>query len=330
MGLDYRERWHTDVEYRRESFVSMRKTLNKRFPTLNLGGDDPDQVPGTVSIAFGTPLLAGIFGLDLHYMADNWLANAVTSCTDEQAAAMEVPVLEDSPVFQDLMRQMDEIEQRYGQIEGVLDFDGALNTAFRVRGQDIFVDMITDKDRAYHVLNVATESILKLVDAVHARQIASGVERNFFVTSNCVVNMLSGEHYEEFVLPCDQRLGEHFDHFGVHNCAWDASSYLDGYAQIDNLAYLDFGIESDLVKIRRLFPQTRRCLIYTPMDLKKNTVEEFRRDLNQIREELSPCEIILADIDVDIPDSQITIFYEIAAELWQVEPAQLVRHRKIP
>ena len=66
------------------------------------------------------------------------------------------------------------------------------------------------------------------------------------------------------------------------------------------------------------------------MDLKKNTVEEFRRDLNQIREELSPCEIILADIDVDIPDSQITTFYEIAAELWQVEPAQLVRHRKIP
>ena len=44
-GVDFSERWHLDPIYRRESLVTMRRELNRRFPSLELGGPEPDACP---------------------------------------------------------------------------------------------------------------------------------------------------------------------------------------------------------------------------------------------------------------------------------------------
>jgi hypothetical protein len=257
-------------------------------------------------------------------MEDNWPANPPSTMTEEQAARLQVPKLDENPTFCNLMRQMDLIEEKWGKIEGVLNFQGVLNNAFRVRGQDIFIDMLKDPDLAHHVFHVVTETMLQVIRRIYARQERSGVERDYFVTSNCVVNMISGEQYEEFLLLYDQRLSESFTYFGIHNCAWNVDLYLDGYRTIKKLGYLDFGLESNLQRIREEFPETRRCLMYSPIELKEKSLDEIRNDLKRIHELLSPCEIIITDIEANCPDERVVDFYSICGEIWRMEPKELV------
>ena len=324
MGLDYMEAWHQDPVLRRDSLVRMKQTLNEHFPDLMLGGSDPDAITGTVSVAYGTTVIASILGSPIHYMDDNWPANPPSEMTEDEAMALTVPDLDQNIVFQDLMRQMDQIEEKWGRIEGVLNFQGVLNNSFRVRGQDIFVDIALNPEIARHVFGVVTETMIKVIKAIYARQNASGVERDFFVTSNCVVNMVSGAHYEEFLLPYDQQLAEAFTYFGIHNCAWNVDAYLDGYRTIEKLGYLDFGLDSDLERIREMFPETRRCLMYSPVELQNKSLAEIESDLEDIREELSPCEIILTDIEDTTPDERVLDFYRLCGKIWKMDIRDLV------
>ncbi len=324
MGLDYSEPWHTDPEKRRESLIQMKKTLNQHFPTLGLGGSHPEAVPGTLSVAYGTTTIASILGTPVHFMENNWPANPPSKMSEDQAAELQVPNLDENPTFCDLMRQMDFIEGKWGKIEGVLNFQGVLNNAFRVRGQDIFVDMLKNPDLAHHVFNVVTETMLQVIRRIYSRQETSGVRRDYFITSNCVVNMISGKQYEELLLPYDQKLSKSFEYFGIHNCAWNVNLYLDGYRTIEKLGYLDFGLESDLRRLHDDFPDTRRCLMVSPVELKEKSLDEIRSDLERIHDLLSPCEIIITDIEADCPDERVVDFYSLCGEIWQMEPRELV------
>jgi len=327
MGLDYKEPWHTDVELRRNSLIEMKHTLNQTFPSLRLGGrsdEEIDSLGGTLSVINGTTLIASILGSGIHYMADNWPANRPAEMTQEEAESMAVPDLEDNAAFQDLVRQMDELEDRYGKIEGVLNFQGVMNNAFRVRGQGLFIDLIANPERAHHVFEVVSETMINVIKAVYARQNGSGVERDFFVTSNCVVNMISGAHYEEFLLPYDKRLSNAFTYFGIHNCAWNVDAYIDGYSEIDDLGYLDFGIDSDMERIAEVFPKARRCMMYSPISLESQTLEQIAADLQNVHDALGHCEIIVTDIEDTCPDERVLDFYKISGEIWDMDPRDLV------
>jgi hypothetical protein len=323
MNLDYGQRWHKDTDYRRQTRVEMKKVLNRTFPRLQFGGPDPDGTPDTISTLHGCAWVANLLGRPITYFTDNWPVNTGATLTDQQAESLDVPDLDRSAIFQDLLQQMDRIQERWGRIEGVLSFEGVLNNAFLIRGQDLFIDMIAEPQRAHQVLEVVTETMIKAIKAVYARQRMSGIHRDLFVTGNCVVNMISGNQYREFVMPYDQKLRSQFTHFGVHNCAWSINDYLESYAEIPRLAYLDFGLDSDLPRIKNLFPDTRRCLMYTPMALMSNTREQIRQDLIRIHDELSPCELIIGSIDDQTPDERVMDFYELAGEIWGMRPEKL-------
>ncbi len=324
MGLDYLEPWHTDPLLRTESLVKMKHTLNEHFPELLLGGADPDATTGTISVAYGTTTIAAIMGTPIHYMDDNWPANPPSEFSEDDALALAVPDLDDNPVFRDLMRQMDLIGEKWGRIEGVLNFQGVLNNCFRVRGQDIFVDLALNPEIAKHVIDVVTETMIKVIKAIYARQEASGVEREYFVTSNCVVNMISGDYYERFLLPADRKLAESFKYFGIHNCAWNVDPYLDAYRTNEPLGYLDFGLDSDLARIAEMFPESRRCLMYSPVDLQNKSLGEIEADLAEVRDTLTPCEIIVTDIEDTTPDERVLDFYKLCAKVWKMDLRDLV------
>ncbi len=324
MGLDYGEQWHRDPIYRHETVVKMKKTLNQRFPQLMLGGSNPESTHGSISVIYGTALIPAILGAPIVYMDDNWPANPPAHMSEEDAWKMEVPKLESSPIFCNLMEQMDIIEKEWGKVEGVLNCQGVLNNAFRIRGQDIFTDLIINPNLAYHVLDVCTQTMIEVIKKVYVRQKESGVEKEYFVTSNCVVNMLSGRQYEEFILSFDKKLSDSFKYFGIHNCAWTVDPYLDAYGGIRTLSYLDFGITSNIEKIKRNFSDTRLCLIYSIVDLKNKTRDEIRHELQRIHDILIPCEIIIGDIDAGTPDEMVMDFYRLAAEVWAVEIEELV------
>ena len=81
------------------------------------------------------------------------------------------------------------------------------------------------------------------------------------------------------------------------------------------MGYIDMGIESDLLRARELFPDARRGLMYTPVDLLKKPESEIRADLARVASEYGPCDIVLADVAAGTPDGSIRMFMQICEEL---------------
>ncbi len=285
MGLDMRGRWHRDPLYRRESFVEMAEALNREFPSLCLGGD-PRAIKGGLSQIDGCGAMAALFGQGIAHSRKAWPENIRRYLTDEEAEALQVPEVDSSPVMEDLRRQMDIIEREWGSVDGELNLQGVLNTAFRLRGESIFTDMIVAPERAHRVLGVVCRAMIQLEDAVYARQARTGVRKDYFVTSNCVVNMLSEEHYRAFVMPYDRQLSDHWPCFGIHNCGWKVDAYARAYSEIRPLGYLDFGIKSDLQNLKQLFPDTVLTAILNPDDILGREESAVRADLERLRDAL--------------------------------------------
>jgi hypothetical protein len=292
----------------------MRKELNRRFPALQLGGPDPDAAPATIDGVHGALPMALIFGLEVDYYANLWPAARHNYLDEETIWELSVPDLASVPVMAQILEQMDAIEREFGRIEGYLNWQGVLNNAFRIRGPDIFPDLMMNPELARHLFDVVANTMIAGMRLVYERQARTGFVVRHATLSNCVVNMISPELYREHVFPWDQKISESFEFFGIHNCAWNVDPYIEDYARIEKLGYVDMGIMSDMAKAKRLCPNARRAVMYTPMDLVNKPVEALRTDLELIREHLSPCDIVMADIDSGTPDERIVEFARLAEE----------------
>jgi uroporphyrinogen-III decarboxylase len=225
------------------------------------------------------------------------------------------PDLDTNTHFQALMSQVDRIAELEGRVEGFINWQGVLNNAQRLRGQDLFMDMIMDPDLVSHLFECVATTMIDAAKRLHQRQHKTGVDVHFFTMSNCLVNMVSAEHYRQLLLPHDHRIAGAFETVGIHNCAWNANPYLEAYAKSPNLRYIDMGQESDLVKARKLFPQGRRAIMYTPMDVHNKSLQEIRIDLEKIAETYGRCDIVAADIEVNTPDRRVLDFINLCEEI---------------
>jgi len=313
LDIDFGRRWHTDPRYRYDTVVAMRDELSRRFPNTSIG--NTSRPIDILTGMYGASTIAGIYGVPIVYAQNNWPNCEHRYLSDEEVDALQPPDLANNAFFQELMSQLDWIAETHGRIEGYINWQGVLNNAQRLRGQQVFMDFYEQPDRARHLLDCVCTTMIDAAQRVHARQLASGVTVGFFTVSNCLVNMVSGQQYAEFFLPLDCRIAETFGWIGIHNCAWNADAYMDHYAQVPYLGYIDMGIDSDLRRAREMFPDCRRAIMYTPMDLANKSDEELRSDFRRIDDEYAPCDVVLADIEAGTPDERIWTVLEICEEL---------------
>jgi hypothetical protein len=217
--------------------------------------------------------------------------------------------------FQDILRQLDRIEQLTGTISGYLNWQGVLNTAFRLRGEKIFVDMYDCPERAEHIFDCVAMTMIDGMKTLYARQKEAGFDVEFATISNCVVNMISPEHYAEYVLPFDLKIRNEFKNFGIHNCAWVVDPYMEAYATVPGLGYIDMGMTSDFEKAKRLFPEARRNVLYTSMDMADKSRDDIHTDFERIARELAPCDVGLLNLGPDVTDGQVIFFMDLFEKL---------------
>jgi hypothetical protein len=326
-GVDFSSRWHEDPAYRLECLEKMRAEIRRRFPGRSIGGvDEEGEPPDLLTGVYGGALVPALFGASVRFFPDKWPAPEGTPLSDAEADALEPADVENLPLFERLSEQLDRIERLTGSVRGFLNWQGVLNTAFRLRGEAIFLDLLEAPDRARHVFECVARTMIDGIRALHARQRRSGVDYRFATVSNCTVNMVGPDHYREFLLPRDLEIRRCFEGFGVHNCAWSVDLYLDAYAEIPDLGYIDMGITSDLARARTLFPDARRNVLYTSMDLADKSEEEIRRDFERIARDLAPCDVGLPDLECDVPDERILLAMDLCRR-WSERRDDLPPHR---
>lgn len=320
LGIDFSEKWHLDPIYRYETLVIMKEYLHKLFPMIPYFTPQYENgiefTCATISGVHGAMLISLIYGLEVVYYKDGWPdLKPGNHLTKEEIENLKPFDLYNIPVITQLLEQMDIIEKRYGKIYGYLNYQGVLNNAFRIRGHEIFLDMYDDPPFVHHLFSHITHTMLNTAKLIQERQRRSGFYVNLFSVSNCVVNMISPEFYEKFVLPYDLILSENFERFGVHTCNWDITPYINVLRKIKKMGYIDMGIMSDLKKVKEVFPDARRAVMYSPIDLKYKSIEEIKKDIEKIYRELAPCDIVLADIDDETPDEKVLNFINIVDEV---------------
>lgn len=321
LGIDFSEPWHHDPVYRYETLLQMKELLHDLFPKVPYFTpryiDQPYRVIkieptcATISGVNGIMTLPAIYGIPVVYSADGWPdAKPGVHIPKEELAKLSSFNLDQNPVVQDIFRQMDTIEQTWGMIHGYLNYQGILNIALKVRGNEIFLDLFDDPPFVKKFFRHIALTIEALSKQVQARQRETGFHVNLLSMSNCVMNMVSPEQYEEFVLPLDLYLSTQYERFGIHTCNWDATPYLEQLRKIQRMGYLDTGIMADLARIKSMFPETRRAVLYSPVQLENNSEAQILADLKRIANEYAPCDVVMADVEDTTLDSRVRWFLE--------------------
>jgi len=256
-----------------------------------------------------------MFGQSIKYFHDTWPVAKDTSLTDSQADSL-APVDPDSnDFFQGILEQCNRIEKLTGTIRGYLNWQGVLNTAFRLRGERIFVDLYDCPRRAEHIFECVAATMIDGMKMLFERQRKAGFDVEFATISNCVVNMISPEHYRDHVLGFDLKIRNEFKNFGIHNCAWVVDPYMDAYARVPKLGYIDMGMTSDFGKAKKLFPDARRNVLYTSMDIADKSPQGIRDDFERVARELAPCDVGLLNLGPEVEDEQVIFFMDLCEQL---------------
>lgn len=311
-GIDFGRKWHCEPAYRREKLPVMHNEIKRRFPGTSIGGiDNPEKPLDLLTGTYGCVSVAAIYGIPIVYADDNWPSCEHSYLKDDEVDNLEPPDLEKNPFFQRLMAQVDWITSNEGRVEGFINFQGVLNNTYRLRGEKIFYDMVDLPKRCHHLFDCIYTTMIDAAKRLHRRQLQSGVKIDFFTVSNCLVNMVSPEQYRDMLLPFDQKIAKTFGCIGIHNCAWNASAYIDDYATVPHLGYIDMGIDSNLARASEIFPHARRALMYRPTDLVNKSLETIEAELEKIARLYAPCDVVVADIEADTPDERILAFLEL-------------------
>lgn len=320
LDVDFSEAWHTDPVYRSRTLLSMKRHLSECFPEAPAFAprlsDGIERSCWTISGIDGILLIARLYGIEPAYVANNWPDARDGMHIPKEEIRVDRPIdLDRHPVLSALYRQMDTIREASGPIHGYLNYQGLLNIALKVRGNDVFLDIHDDPEWTRRFLTHIAETIAAVARRIQSIQRASGFDVDLLSMSNCVMNMISPQQYEELVLPLDRGLSSLFPRFGVHTCRWNADPYLDSLRRIDKMGYLDTGLETDLRRMRELFPTTRRAVLYDPVALENASTDAIAADFRRIASECGPCDIVLADVEVTTPDTRVREALSIASEL---------------
>jgi len=315
-GVDFSERWHRDPRTRYRALETMKAELIRAFPTIPYWKLENRDDLATISGLYGAYPIPHVFGMPLEYAPDRWPdLNPQHRLGIGEIESLEPDSVLQSPVVEEILRQMELIEKEWGKIHGYLNWQGVLNNAFNLRGEEIFLDLYDRPDFAHHFFSVITEVMIRLAHSVQERQRTSGFYIDQMSVSNCVMNMISPQAYREFVFPHDREIALAFERFGVHTCNWDVTPYVEVLAELPKLGYLDMGIMSDLSRVREMFPDTRRAIMYSPVTLREGSLIEIRAEMEKIHRHLAPCDIVMADVDASTPDDRVRDFLEICSGL---------------
>lgn len=166
LGIDFSQQWHTDPVHRYDTLVAMKTFLHEIFPAVayfepRFNGNNIEETCATISGVHGIKLIPMVYGLEAQYFEDNWPDNLPGDVLSKERLSQPDPFdVAETPVMKQLFGQMDIIEKRFGKVHGYLNYQGILNIAVKLRGTDIFMDMVDDPDFAHRLFGHIAGTIL--------------------------------------------------------------------------------------------------------------------------------------------------------------------------
>lgn len=323
-GIDFTQQFFDDPEYRMEADIKMRRTLYEHFGDLGIGEKDPKKRPllGTDLLAAGY-LLSELMGCGIRYQADNSPQVECMDLDEDTIDQVQVPDLDTSEVWQRTQKQIDYLLEKYDHVETYVNLQGIQNIAMDIMGQELMVSYYTAPDEINRLLEKITKLSIEVGKRFKAlsNDVSGGVTAiirqtvpECYLTSNCSVEMISNDLYEEFLLKYDQELADVFGNFGIHHCGKSMEHVVEGYAKVKGLTFAEVGAFSDIKTVRSHLPGIFLNARYSPVRLMNASKEDIFSEVKALAENGQEngrnISVSCVGIDNHVSDAQIRYFLE--------------------
>ena len=328
-GVDFTQEFFDEPEYRMECDLKMKKALYVHFGDYGLGDKAPEKRPllGTDFLAAGY-LYSEILGCEIIYEPDNSPQVICMGLDEDEIGKIEVPDLDKSEVWSRTQKQIDYLTEKYGHVESHVNLMGIQNIAMDIMGQDVMVDYYSAPDEVRALLQKIKDMSIDIGRRFYSlsKDISGGVTAivqqdvpGNYLTSNCSVEMVSNQLYEEFLLGYDQQLADAFPNFGIHHCGKSMEHVVEGYSKIPQLKFAEVGAFSDIRRVREVLPDVFLNARYSPVRLCKASEQEFMAEVRDlILGGMNPAgqiSISCVGLDSNVDDKQIRYFLQACEEM---------------
>ena len=323
-GIDFTQQFFDDPKYRMEADIKMRRTLYEHFGDLGIGEKDPQKRPllGTDLLAAGY-LLSELMGCGIRYQADNSPQVECMDLDEDSIDQIQVPDLDTSEVWQRTQKQIDYLLEKYGHVETYVNLQGIQNIAMDIMGQELMVSYYTAPEEINGLLEKITKMSIEVGKRFKAlsNDVSGGVTAivrqtvpECYLTSNCSVEMISNDLYEEFLLKYDQELADAFGNFGIHHCGKSMEHVVEGYSKVKGLTFAEVGAFSDIKTVRSHLPGIFLNARYSPVRLMNASKEDIFSEVKYLaengQENGQKISVSCVGIDNHVSDTQIRYFLE--------------------
>lgn len=323
VGICFSKDFFENPKYRMECDIKMRKALYERFGAYGIGEKEPSPRP-----LLGTDLLAagyfhsGLLGCEIIYEDNNSPQVVCMGLDEETIEDYDIKDITKHPLWTNMLSQLDYLKATYGRAEIYTNLMGIQNLAMDLMGQELMISYYTAPDQVEKLLTSLTHmsiQVAKLFQS-YSTDISGGVTAiirkdmpNCYVTSNCSVEMISQELYEEFLLKHDQRLADALGCFGIHHCGQTMEHVVNGYAKVKGLKFAEVGAGSDLAAVRQALPHVFLNARYSPARLLNASEEEIRKEVNILHatgNHPAGFSVSCVGIDEQVEDKKILAFLD--------------------
>ena len=321
-GVTYGEAFYFDPAYRAEIERIEGRVQYEYWGRHGVGSPDPQPSPALfmqpIDLILGTQNARWRFPVDvtLESVGEPWsdLSIAEIEGLDPHAAAHH-------PVIDAVIAQYHELERLYGDRadifglkSGMMTIHTPYTTAHQLRGQGLFIEMLTDPAGA----RVVFDKVWAVYQAVFGRLAeVVGVRPTHIHLGDCSASLLSERTYREVVLPVNQRLAAQFADAGYHSCG-PSSHLLEAFSSLPGMASIQLGPGTDLAQASQLMPGVHMMPLVDPVPLRNAEAEQVRGLIAGILADTRPAPqvtLCVWSLDRDTPVENVAAVYEAVAVL---------------
>lgn len=321
-GIDFSQSFFDDAQTRIKADIKMRKVLFEKFGEYGIGEQEPEPRPllGTNFLAAGY-LHSEILGCKIEYAKANSPVVHPMNLDVSKINDLKFTGLKNSAVWERTQSQIDYLKSEYGSVLTYVNLMGVQNVAMDILGQNLMIQYYMDPDGVRKLLDEITKCIIEvgLEFKKFGDNVSCGVTSimqktmpNVYLTSNCTCEMISNDHYEEFLLEYDNKLADAFGSFGVHHCGASMEHVIEGYSKLKNLDFIEVGAGSDVNAIRKKLPNIFMNLRVSPVALSTMNKEEMKEHVSKLVEagtnNNKQVSVSCVGIDDKVTDEQLLSF----------------------
>ncbi len=300
------------------------RILYEKWGRYGLGEYRNDNRPeiGAVHLAAGF-LLSEMLGCKVNYQ-ENHPPQVIPAGRDRLDLLPEQAF--ESKAFKNALKLAESLKSRHGYLTGDMNWGGILNLAMDLRGEQIFVDMMTDPEGVAVFFRQIAGVIERFVSWLQAETGSTSVsvnrtvqhlERPVMLHSECSHTMISEEDYEHFLLPFDQAWSS-YRPYGIHYCGADPHRMAAAFAKVPHLDFLDVGWGGDIALLRKYLPRTFLNIRLSPVEIAQQSAGEINQTIARlVKESGNPylTGVCCINMDDSVTDDRIDAIFETVEEL---------------